>query len=292
MHEKKCKWILLLIMLIFLSFCATVYERGVFMFAAYFRTDEIVFKHAKGCRDVFGKEFHIFHELFFLVGNTAKFASDHLVEEIHTNTLVIIPKHQFHQFDHIGQEADYHRYVLQFDKVNGLDAIISQVFDCVKLISNVQPQTLMLFEKLARLTGDHKSGADKEILLKAIFAELLIDLKYNYSNAAITSHITDPTVPGIIDYIGKNFLGNISIGSIAKSLNYSETYISHKFRKIMGIPIHQYILQKKLIHAHRLICSGIPATEAATICAFKEYSGFYKMYKKYFGFSPSKTPRK
>lgn len=262
------------------------------MFAEHLSTGEIAFKHAKGCRDVFGKEFHVFNELFFLVGKTAKFASDHLIEEIQANTLVIIPKHQFHQFDHIGEEEDYHRYVLQFDQVHGLENIISEVFNCVKLISNVRPQTLMLFEKLGQLTGDRKSDADKEILLKAIFTEILIDLKYNYSNAALTAHISDPTVPKIINHIGANYLQSISIRSIAKSLNYSETYISHKFKEVMGISIHQYILQKKLIHAHQLICSGTPAIDAAAVCAFREYSGFYKMYRKHFGFSPSKTPKR
>ena len=39
---------------------------GDFMFAEYLRTDEIVFKHALGCRDVFDKEFHVFNELFLL----------------------------------------------------------------------------------------------------------------------------------------------------------------------------------------------------------------------------------
>ena len=243
------------------------------------------------CRDVFGKEFHIFNELFLLVGNTAKFTSDHLIEEICANSLILIPKHQFHQFDHIGEEKDYHRYVLQFDLVEGLEDTIYEVFDRVKLIRNVSPQTVILFEKLRNLIEDSKSANDKEILLQAIFTEILMDLKYNYTDAAVTEHITDETTVKIIDYISENYLQDITIPHIAKSLNFSDTYISHKFKEIMHIPIYKYILQKKLIHAHQLICSGISATDAAVLCGFKEYSGFYKMYRKYFGFSPSKTAK-
>ena len=263
--------------------------RGDFMFEKYLTTNEILFKHALGCRDVFGKEFHIFNELFLLIGDSAKFTSDRLIEEIHSNSLVIIPKHHFHQFDHIGEEKNYHRYVLQFNLIDGLDKIIAEIFDCVKLIQNVSPQTITLFRRLDVLIEENKSDEDKEILLKAIFTEILMDLKYNYSDTAITEHITDATTQKIIDYINANYLQNITIKSISESLNFSETYISHKFKEIMHISIYKYILQKKLVHAHRLISTGTPATDAASLCGFNEYSGFYKIYKKHFGCSPSKT---
>ncbi len=275
----------------YIDFSAFKYYHNIgdFMFADFFKTDEILFKHALGCRDILGKEFHTFNELFFLIGDTAKFTSDRLIEEIHTNSIVIIPKQEFHQFDHIGEEKNYHRYVLQFGSIEGLNEIIAEVFNEVKLIHNINPQTIMLFEKLRTLISSNLSHQDKEKLLKAIFTEILIDLKYNYSDVAITEHMTDHTVKSIFEYINANFLGNITIRSIAKSLNFSETYISHKFKEVMHISIYKYILHKKLLYAHQLICSGTPVTDAAEICGFNEYSGFYKIYKKYFGFSPSKT---
>lgn len=259
------------------------------MFAEYLKSNKILFKHAMGCRDIFGKEFHVFNELFLLIGDSAKFTSDRLIEEIRSNSLVMIPKHQYHQFDHIGEEKNYHRYVLQFDRVDGLDETVSEVFDHVKLIHNVSPQTMVLFRRLESLINENKSQQDKETLLKAVFTEILMDLKYNYTGSAVTEQIADNTVISIIDYINENFLGDISVALVAEHLNFSETYISHKFKEVMHISIYKYILQKKLIHAHKLITEGVNATDASFLCGFQEYSGFYKMYKKYFGFSPSKT---
>ena len=60
----------------------------------------------------------------------------------------------------------------------------------------------------------------------------------------------------------------------------------------MHISIYKYILQKKLIRAHKLISEGTNAVDAALLCGFNEYSGFYKVYKKHFGFSPSKTRKR
>ena len=260
------------------------------MFAEYLSTSEIVFKHALGCRDLYGKEFHVFNELFFLIKDKAKFTSERIIQEIHANSLVIIPKHQYHQFDHIGPEESYYRFVLQFDVVDGLNEIISEVFDNVKIIQDVGPQMMLLFKRLGSLINEAKSQMDKEILLRAIFTEILMDLKYNYMNKAITEQITDRTVADIISYINHNFLRkNLTIGLMAEHLNFSETYISHKFKDAMHISIYKYILKKRLIHAHQLISEGVSATEAAYLCGFEEYSGFYRIYKKYFGYSPSKT---
>lgn len=259
------------------------------MFADFLTSKEITFKHANGCRDLFGKEFHTFHEMFLLIGDTANFSSDSIIEKICQNSLVIIPKGQFHQFDHIGEEKDYHRYVIQFANVAGLEKPISQVFDRVKLFRNVKPETIALFKKLENLIGEQKDNEDKDKLLHAIFTEMLFDLKYNYTDRVITEQISDEIVLKIIAYIHAHFTGNITIKNIADHCNFSETYISHKFKDVMHTSVYKYILQKKLIHAHSLIVSGVLPTQAAISCGFDDYSGFYKNYKQHFGFSPSQT---
>ena len=129
----------------------------------------------------------------------------------------------------------------------------------------------------------------QQILLDAFFAELLIDLKYRYVETAITKSKTDQTVSKILEFIHSHYLTDLTIKTIAEQLNFSETYVSHKFKQVMHISVYKYILQKKLMHAHSLISSGMLPTHAATACGFDNYSGFYKMYVKYIGFPPSKT---
>ena len=261
------------------------------MFAKTLRSKQVFFKYAKGCRDVFGKEFHAFHEIFLLIGDMATFASDNLIDTICAMSLVIIPKHQFHQFDHIGEEENYHRYVLQFDGVEGLEEVIASVCNRVKLIRNTDPATVLIFKKMEQLFSDHKTQYDKQILLDALFTELLIDLKYRYAETAITKSEPDPTISKILEFIHTNYTSDLTIRTIAEHLNFSETYVSHKFKQVMHISVYKYILQKRLMHAYSLISSGELPTYAAEVCGFDNYSGFYKMYKNYLGFPPSKTKK-
>ena len=262
------------------------------MFVNYTKTSDIVFKHAKGMRDVKGKEFHAFNEIFLLIGNTAEFTSNNSFETITPYSLIISPKEQFHQFDPIGDENEYCRYVLQFDDVPGLSKVISDVMSKIRIITSVRVESINLFKKLEELSVSRIPQDEKCSLLYAIFTEILFEIKYHYSNTKSEEITSNYKIQEIIKYIEAHYLEEISIKSIAKDLNFSETVISHTFKKAMNISVYNYILKKKLTHAYTLIKSGYTATEAAIHCGFAEYSGFYKMFLKYFGISPSKIKQR
>ena len=60
-------------------------------FASIIQTSDIKYKHAKGMRDVYGKEFHQFHELFLFIGGNAVFTTEHTAVELRPYTLIVIP---------------------------------------------------------------------------------------------------------------------------------------------------------------------------------------------------------
>lgn len=262
------------------------------MFAEYVKFGGVLFKYAKGMRDIKGREFHTFNEIFLLKSEKAGFTSDSCAESLYANSLVIIPKEKFHQFDPVGGDGDYCRCVFQFDNPSGLEGLINSVTGSVRIIRNISVSMQLLFEKAISLINmNNVSEEDKEILLKSVFSGILFELKYNYiaddaKSAAVTDIVSD-----ITSYIEEHYLEKITLKSISKSLNISETLVSHKFKETMNISPYNYILKKRLTHAYNLIKGGASAFEAAVICGFGEYSGFYKMYKKYFGVSPGETKK-
>lgn len=257
------------------------------MFAKYLRREELLFKHALGMRDVVGQEFHPFHEIFFLIGKEARFASENFVGRIGAHTLVIIPKERFHQFDPVGEERDYHRYVLQFDTGGELSELISDVMSSLRVIREPRRSTVLILERMAVLADADMKNEHKELLLKALFCEFLMELKYSEGESVAEGERIDVTVESILSYVDSHYLENITVESIARALNFSVSHISHVFKNVMHISLYSYVLKRKLIHARHLILGGARAAEAATLCGFGSYSGFYKVYLKYFGVSPS-----
>lgn len=66
----------------------------------------------------------------------------------------------------------------------------------------------------------------------------------------------------------------------------SKFYIAHTFKDNIGIPVHQYIMKKRLAAVQDALRGGVKAGEACLQYGFKDYSVFYKAFKKEYGMSP------
>ena len=71
----------------------------------------------------------------------------------------------------------------------------------------------------------------------------------------------------------------------------SENSRNRVFEEKMNISPKQYILQKKLALASKLISEGTPPTIVAMRLGYENYSNFYRLYLKYFGKNPAKKEK-
>jgi AraC-like DNA-binding protein len=204
------------------------------------------------------------------------------------NTLVIIPKESFHHFVVNGSEDDYHRYVLNFTPFGKLNPLIEEKMNDICLFPATE-HILTHFKRLdkyAKTEDQHK----KELALEAALTDILLDIEIpKNTNASSTPLLINPIIKNAVEYINKNANRITGIDEIAKEINVSASYFAHLFSKELHISPSKYLLEKKLVMANRMIDSGIGAVVASEQCGFANYSGFYKMYKKAFGISPSKT---
>ncbi len=91
----------------------------------------------------------------------------------------------------------------------------------------------------------------------------------------------------LLNYINDNITRELSVEQISEYVHLSPTQLGRRFRELTGTTIYQYIISKRLILAQRQIAKGMSATQAAEVCGFGDYSCFYRMYKKKFGYSPT-----
>ena len=255
-------------------------------FAHRIETDNLRFKHAKGMRDIIGKEIHPYHEIFFFIGGEAKFTSEEGTKRLTPYTTVVIPKDTFHSFHVQSAEADYHRCVLNFEAVSGLGSLIDRKMQGIFLTKG--EKVTALFLELQQLDSLPIAEDEKRILLGALFAQLLVALDPDAKEATfdVSAH---PITHRTLAYINENPASDLSAKALASRLHLSESHLSHIFKRDLHIPLHKYVLKKRLALANQKIKSGTPALRAAEECGFSDYSGFYKQYKKLFGFSPAQT---
>lgn len=82
---------------------------------------------------------------------------------------------------------------------------------------------------------------------------------------------------------------NLSCNSIAKEVHISEVYMRKLFIKYRNMPTSKYLLNVRMNRAQQLILEGYSISEVAAGSGYCDIYQFSRAYKKYFGFSPSKT---
>lgn len=255
------------------------------VFSKEIHTDEIQFKYAKGMRDVYGKEIHTYNEIFFFLGKKAEFITSFGKFVINPNTLVIIPKENFHQFITKCPDFEYERFVLSFDELIGFEELLHKKLN--RIIVTEDKSIEKIFYEIKQLLNKEYLPFEKNALLKSYTAQIIAEINMNENSTFGDFNVFSKITRQAINYINKNLEKELTIPIIAKELYISESYLSHCFTKELNVSVHKYILENRLISANKKILFGVGPMEAAAKCGFKDYSGFYKQYKKYFNKSPS-----
>ena len=102
----------------------------------------------------------------------------------------------------------------------------------------------------------------------------------------ITGNNEDDFFTNIIAFINDNISEPITLNDICNNFHVSKSLIFHKFKSKFEISIMQYVNLRKILYAQNLIFSGLSPMEACYNIGYKDYSTFYRQYKKYLKHSP------
>ncbi len=147
-------------------------------------------------------------------------------------------------------------------------------------------------ERLEKTQGDELFGA--QLLRGTMLVQLLVLINRialsDNSREKNTSESVDKIAPAL-SYINENLTRELSIDDMAAMCYMSRYYFMRLFKTQTGCTVHNYIRQKRLVLAARLIREGMSASAAAAECGFSDYSAFHRAFTKTFRVSPGKIKK-
>lgn len=242
--------------------------------------DQVYFRYSRGPSLRKGHEIHSHHEIIYYIDGDATFISGNHSVLLEKNTLIFVPKGHFHNFN-IKNQDKYVRLTIAFPDISVLDALLGQICDIVI----TRDDDVIGFAEAIIKNLKCDFFVAQSLSIYASFLSLMSELTKE-QRTIILPKAEKSTVSQCLAFIDEHFEENIKVSDLAKSYYVSKSYLFSEFKRTYGITIHQYITQRRMIYAQKLLGEGKKATDIYSLCGYSDYSTFYKAYTKRFGKSP------
>lgn len=143
-----------------------------------------------------------------------------------------------------------------------------------------------LWRQLSKLAGKPEDTA--RIQAETI-ANLLVTL------IASNERLLKPVNPGsstseiayAMRFIQENLAGPLSVAALATAAGLSKFHFCRVFKQATGYPVHQYVVEQRLLHARRMLeTTGQPISQIALESGFASQSHLNSTFKRRFGVTP------
>lgn len=135
-----------------------------------------------------------------------------------------------------------------------------------------------------------------ECCIKLILSQIYRMVTAGEEKPAISPKSTTSTklTPyAVIRYVDTNLFEFPEVSDIAKALGYSQSYISHMFKEAMGIPLQEYICNKKIeASLDFLKDQKYTVTQIAMMLNYASAQSFCKAFRKVKGCSPTEYQKR
>lgn len=229
---------------------------------------------------------------FFIEGDFSVFINDTRYRPIRGD-ICFLPPTQIH----CGQvESQTHLDYFQFDiGVQALDCISGGSKLLAELISSSNQGRYFLHPKredeqrIGKLCYRLESAVTQndKTLAFAYIIEILALIKHSYTNNNDIPYVTlSETSTAIVDYIKEHYCEKITTSQLSDMLGFSTTHLSSTFKKEIGMSIHTYLTEYRVMRSVAFLKDHSIA-DTCYLCGFYDSSHYIAAFKKRLNCTPA-----
>jgi len=223
-----------------------------------------------GIRETFDYHSHEEYEIYFFHGGSCRYLIHNQIYDLEPGDIILMDGMTLHK-PNVSPKSKYIRSFVHFSPhwikgvLKELDSLyLLSTFKNLKncLIRTGENQESKELEKVIRRFAEVKQSSEvsltnNETELKVLLLQILImvhqlgqkqslNISRNKSNKA--EHAENITT-----YIQSNYMGKLTLDSIAKALNLSKSYVSHVFKEVTGFTVMEYAMEYRLTQVKYLL---------------------------------------
>ena len=258
-------------------------------------------------RDTAGQEldfhFHEFDKIVVLISGRVDYTVEGTTYKLEPWDILLVRHHMIHRAV-IDMSVPYERIIIYIDSAY-VDRFAPEggLMECFSeaerrrfcLMRPEESEIPVLGEALRRLEDTSDDTAfGSELMRGTMLVQLMVLLNRmmlkddSHDNTAVEY---SEKIAAVLSYINENLTKELRVDELAAMSYLSRYHFMRLFKSQTGCTVHNYIRQKRLVLAARLIREGMGAASAAVECGFSDYSAFHRAFTDTFGVSPGKLKK-
>lgn len=241
---------------------------------------------------------HDYYEFYFFLEGDVTLEIEDETYSLRYGDMVLIPPHRKHHAVIGDNTLPYRRFVFWISS-DYCNRLIQRSTSYGYLIQHAQHSGEYIFHndvitfntiqfKIFQLIEEMQMDRfGREARVPLLVEELLLHLNrvvYDAQNPGSAKE--EGIYQNLIYYIDEHLEDDLSLEKLAGVFYVSRYYIAHVFKEQAGLSVHQYILKKRMQASKEAILGGESISKVYSRFGFKDYSSFYRAFKREYGMSP------
>lgn len=243
---------------------------------------------------------HECHELYYVVSGEILFLIEDRSYLVRPRDILIIDRRELHSVKFLPGQHQHERIIVHFQP-GYFDGYQSTPYNLLRflrkdrlgqgnLIRGDEHDTEP-FRRSLEAMEDHvvRPRPESELMITTHLIQAMVclnNLQVHPGPDQPDHPQYDAKVMQILPWLHDHLTEPITLGQLERTFAVNRYHLCHLFKENTGFTIGEYLTNKRIMRAIAAIRQGVPLGQAAARAGYRDYSNFYKTFRRITGLSP------